>query len=179
MASIHFASWRKQFCGWSASNFIIGRITVVSMLMVFVIPWLTTGTVISPCHWSCLPAPHCAMHSWSGKRTKAFIWKLPSQSWKRTYLIAQTTSFTRMTVVRTHPAGLQRVASCQPRLALQTHMHSWWIPGTHYRRATNRGCITALLLQSTVRSNRQRTQCLLWWSEWKQPVLTMLFFLII
>jgi len=58
-------------------------------------------------------------------------------------------------------------------------MHSWWVPGTHYRRATNRGCITTLLLQSSVRSNRQRTQRLPSWSAWKQHVLTMLFVLII
>ena len=40
---------------------------------------------------------------------------------------------------------------------LQTHIHSWWIPGTHYQRATHRGCIKTLLLQSSVRSNRRRT----------------------
>jgi len=77
-----------------------------------------TRTVIYPRHWSCSPALRCAMLSWSGKRTKAFIQKLPSQSWQRTDLIARTTSMIRMTVVRTHPAALQQVPSCQPRLVL-------------------------------------------------------------
>jgi hypothetical protein len=49
---------------------------------------------------------------WSGKRTKVFIRKLPSQSSKRTDLIARTTSIITMTVVRMHPAALQWVASC-------------------------------------------------------------------
>ena len=142
MASVHSSSKQKQSRGWSTSKFIIGRIPAVSMQVDFIIPWLTTRTVICPFYWSCLPAPACcAMLLWSGKRTKAFIRKLPSQSWLRTDLIVWTTSIIRMTVVRTHPAALQGVASCQPRLALQTHMHSSGIPGTHYRRATNRGCI--------------------------------------
>jgi len=66
--------------------------------------------VINPHRWSGSPATHCAMLCWSGKRTKVFIQKLPSQSWKRTDLIARTTSITILTVVRKHPAVLQRVA---------------------------------------------------------------------
>jgi len=177
MASFHFEFWWMQSWWLSTSNFIIGRITTVSMLRNFIIPSLMTRTVIYPHHWSCLPSLHGAMLSWSGKRTKAFIWELPSQSWKRTDLIAQTTWITGTTVVRTHPAALQRVAICQPRLALQTHTHSWGLVGTHYQRASNRGCIMTLLLQSSVRSNRRRTKCLPWWSGWKQCVLTMLFIL--
>jgi hypothetical protein len=50
-------------------------------------------------------------------------------------------------------------------------MNTW----KHYWRATNRGCISTLLLQSSVRSNRQRTRHLLWSSGWKQRVLTILF----
>jgi len=137
-------------------------------------PWLTTRPVIYPRHWLCSPAPRCAILPRSGKRTKMFIGKLPSQSWKRTDLIARTSSTTRMTVVRSHPAALQRVTSCYPRLALQTRIHSCWILGTHYRRATNRGCINKLLLQSSIRSNRRRTQRLLWSSAWMQRVLTMI-----
>jgi len=179
MASVHITPWWKQCCGVSTSNFNLGLITSVSMLMDFIIPWLMTRTVIYPRHWSCVPAPHCAMFSRSGKRTKAFIRKLPSQSWKQTDLIARTTSITRMTVVRMHPAVYQLVASCQPCLALQSHMHSGWIPGTQYRRTPDRGRITTLLLQSSVRSNRRRTQRLPWWSAWMQRVLIMRFLLII
>jgi len=84
----------------------------LSVLMDFIIAWIPQWTVIYPRHWSCLPAPPYAMLSWSRKRTKVFIRKLPSQSWKWTYVIARTTSITRMTLVRTHPAALQRVASC-------------------------------------------------------------------
>ena len=168
--------WQKLSCGVSTSNFIIGLIPTVSMLIDCIIPWFITKMVIYPQHWSCWPAPCCAMLFWSGKRTKVFIQKLPYQSWKWTDLIARTTSIIRMTVARKHPAVLQRVSSCWPRLALQSHIHSWWIPGTHYRRASNRGCIKTLLLQSRIRSNRQRTQCLPWSSEWKQCVLTMWLF---
>jgi len=67
----------------------------------------------------------------------------------------------------------------KPRMALQTRIHSWWIPGTHYRRCISRGCITTLLPQSSVRSNSWRTQYQPWWSAWKQRLLTMLFFLTI
>ena len=56
-------------------------------------------------------------------------------------------------------------------------MHSWWIPGTRYRRASNRGCITTLLLPSSIRSNRRRTQHLPWGSVWKLCMLTVLFFM--
>ena len=108
-----------------------------------------------------------------------FIQKLPSQSWKRPDLIAQTTSITITVVVRTHPAALQWGTSCLPHLVLLTHIHYWWIPGTHYRRASNRGCIKSFLLQSSVRSNMRRTQCLPWSPSWKQQVLTMLFILTI
>ena len=176
MASVHFTSWSKQCRRLSTSNFIIRWITAVSMLMDFIIPWLTTRTVIYPCHWSALPALRYAMLSWSGNKTKVFIWKLPSLSWKRTDWIIRTTSIIRMTVVRSHPAALQLVPSYLPRLVLQTHIHSWWIPGTHYWRATNRGYIKTLLLQSSVTSSGQRTQRLPWSSAWKQHVLTMLFF---
>jgi len=172
-------SWRKQSRGVSTSNFIIRQITAVSMLMDCIIPWLPTRTVIYPHHWSWLPAPYYTMLSWSGKRTNVFLRKLPSRSWQRTDLIARTTSTTRTTVVRTHPAALQQVASCQPHLALQPRIHSWWIPGIHYRWATNRGCIQTLLLQSSVRSNRGRTQPLPRSSALKQWVLTMLLFLTI
>jgi len=112
MASVHCASWRKQSHNLSTSNFIIGWITAVSMPMVLIISWLTTRTVISPRHIGCLPSLCCAMLSSTGKRTKVFIWKLPSQSWKRTDLIVRTTSVTRVLVVRTHPAALQWVSSC-------------------------------------------------------------------
>jgi len=145
--------------------------------MDLIIPWLTTRTVIYPCHWSCSPAPCFAMLLWSGKRTKVFIRKLPSQSWKRTHLTARTASTTRMTVETMHSDGQLQVASCEPHLALQTHIHSWWIPGTHYRRATSRVCIRTLLGQSKVGSNRRRTQRLPWSSAWKQCTLTMVFLL--
>ena len=160
MASVHFTSWHKQSRFLSTSNFIIGRISAVSMLMDCIIPWLTTRTIIYPRHWSCLPAPRCTMLSWSSKRPKVFIWKLPRQSWKRKDLIPQSTSIIRMTVVRMHPAVLHWVTSFQPRLALETRIHSWWIPGKQYRRATNRGCITTLLRQSNVRSIMPRMQSL-------------------
>jgi hypothetical protein len=38
IASVHFTSWRKQSHSVSTSNYIIGRITVVSMLMNSIIP---------------------------------------------------------------------------------------------------------------------------------------------
>jgi len=139
MASVHFGSLWKQSWGLSTSNFIMGQITTVGMMMQFIIPWFATWMVKHPRHWSCLPALHCTMLSWSGKKTKVFIWNLPSQSWKRTDLITQTTSSTRITVVRMHPAALQWVTSYSPCLALPTCIQSQWIPGKHYRRATNRG----------------------------------------
>jgi len=112
MASIYFTPWQTQSCCLSTSNFIIGWITVASMLMDSLIPWLTTRTVIYPRHWSCLPALHCAMLSWSGKWIKVFIRKLTSESWRWTELIAWTTSTSRMTVVRMHPPVLQSVPCC-------------------------------------------------------------------
>jgi len=148
----------------------------VSRLMYFTIPWLTKRMVKYTCHWSCLPAARCAMLTWSGKRTQVFIRKLPSQSCKPPDLITQSTSTSRMTVVRSHPVSLQRVASCQPRLALETLIHSWWIPAIHYQTATNRGYLKTLLLQSSDRPNRQRTQRLPWSSAWMLHVLTMVFF---
>ena len=147
--------------------------------MDFNIPWLTTRVVIYPRHWSCLLAPHWAMLFRSGKGTKVVIRKIPSLSWRRTDMIAPTTSTSWMTVVRTPPAALQRVPGCYPRRALQTRIDSWWIPGTPYWRANKRGCIKTLLLQSSVRSHRQRTQCLQWSSAWMQCVLTIKFFLTI
>jgi hypothetical protein len=45
------------------------------------------------------------------QRLKAFIQKLPSQSWKLKDQIGPTTSTTRMMVVRTHHVALQLVAS--------------------------------------------------------------------
>jgi len=154
MVSVLFSSWWEQSWGLTTANFVIGLITAVSMLMDFIMPWLTTRTVIHPCQWSCLPAPHCAMLSWSGEGTKVFIRQRPSQSWKWTDMIVQTTSTTWITVVRTHPAALQQVARSWRRLALQTRIQCWWIPGTHYRRATNRGCIKTPWRQSSVRCNR-------------------------
>ena len=77
-----------------------------------------------PHHSSGLPAPHCAMLSWSGKRTKVFIRKRPRPSRKRTDLIARTTSTARIMVVRMHPAALQLVRSHLPRLVLQTRIYS-------------------------------------------------------
>jgi len=78
-----------------------------------------------------------------------------------------------------HPAVLQLVARCFPRLALQTPIHSWWIPWTHYRRATNRVCMKTLLLQSSDGSNRRRTQHLPRSSARKQCMLSMLYLLTI
>ena len=135
--------------------------------MDFIILWSTTRMVIYSRYWSWLLAVRCAMLSGSGKRTKVFIWK-------RTNLIARTTSIRRMTMVRSHPAALQRVPSCWTRLGLETRIHSCWRPGTHNRRATNRGCITTLLVQSSIRSSRQRTKCLPWSSARKQRVLPIL-----
>jgi len=148
---------------------------MVNMLVDYIIPWLTTRTVIYPRLWLCLPAPSSAMLSWSGTRTKVLNQKLPTQSWDRTYLIALTTSTANTTVVSQHPAELQWVASCWPRLVLLICIHSWWIPGTHYRRATNRVWIHTVLPHSSVRSNRQRIRPLPRSSAWKQCVLTMLF----
>jgi len=116
MPSIHFSSWRKQCQGLSTSNFIIVRMTTVSMLLDCIIPRLTTMTVIYPRHWLCLPALHCAMLSWSGKRTKVFIRKLPSQSRKQTDLVARATLTTSKMVVRTHPAAL-RMSLTSPGIA--------------------------------------------------------------
>jgi len=112
MASVHFTSVGKQSGGISTSNFIIERITAVSIQMDFIIPWLTTMMVIYPCHWSCLPALGFTMRTWSGKRTTVCIWKLPSPSWNQLDLIARTTSTARIRVVGPCPAVLQRVASC-------------------------------------------------------------------
>jgi len=93
-------------------NFIIGRITTVSMLIHIIIPWLMTRTVIYRRPWSSLAALHCATLPWCGNRTKVFIRKLPSQSWNQTDLIARTTSTTRLTVVRSHPTEMQWIVSC-------------------------------------------------------------------
>jgi hypothetical protein len=71
-----------------------------------------------------------------------------------------------MIVARTHRTVWQQVASCYPPLVVQTGIYSWWILGTHNRRATNRGCIKTVMLQSSTRSNRWRTQCLPWSSAW-------------
>jgi len=54
-------------------------------------------------------------------------------------------------------------------------MNTW----KHYQRATNSGWIKILLLQSSVRSHRQRTQRLPWSSGWKQRGLTLQLFLTI
>jgi hypothetical protein len=106
MASIQLTSRRNQSDGSSTSHCIIERFIMVSMLMDFFIIRLTTGTVIYPHHWLCLRAPCCAMLSWSSKRTKVVIQKLPSQSWTQTDLITRTTSTTRMTVATLHPTAL-------------------------------------------------------------------------
>jgi len=135
-----------------------------------------TRMVIYPRHWLCLPAPGCAMHSWSGKSSKMFLRKIPSQSWQWTDLMARTTSTTRATVVRPDPAALQHATSCYFRLALQTCIYSWWIPWIHYWRAPIRVCIKTLLLQSCARSNRRSTQCLQRSSAQKQRMLIMLLF---
>jgi len=150
--------------------------TVVSVLIVYLILWLMTRTVIEPCHSSCLLAPCCPMLCRSRKRSKVFIQKLSSQRWMRTDLFARTSSTTRMTEVRTHPAAQHWVASCLPHLALQTRIHSWGIPGIHYPRATNRRCMKIIFLLSSVRSSGRRTRRLLWSSQWKQHMLMMLFF---
>ena len=105
--------------------------------------------------------------------------KIPNQWWKQTDLITRTTSTARMTVVRSYPVALWRVASCQPRLVLRTRTQSWWIPGTFHRRASSRRWITTLVSSSGIRSNRRRSQRLPWWSAWKQCLLTMLYFLTI
>jgi len=70
MASVLFTSLRKQSQGISISDFISGRITVVSMLMDFIIPWLMTRAVIYHRHWSWSPAPRCAMLCGSGKEER-------------------------------------------------------------------------------------------------------------
>jgi len=106
MACVDFTSWWKQSRGWSTLISIIGRITVVSMLIDVLIRWLMTGTVMYRHHWSCLPALHRAMLGWSGKRKKVFIQKLASQSWMRKDVIARATSWTRMMLVRSHPVAL-------------------------------------------------------------------------
>jgi len=105
--SVRFTSWRNPSQGISTSTIIIRWIPAVSMLIDFIIPWLPTKTAIYPRHWSWVPAPCCAMLSWSGKRTKVFVWKLPSQSWKLADLIPQTTWIIRTMLVRTHPVVLQ------------------------------------------------------------------------
>jgi len=69
---------------------------------------------------------------------------------------------------------VQWVTKSLPHQAWQTPIQSWWIPGSHYWRATNRGCLKTLLLQSSVRSNRRRTQHLLSSSACKQHLMTML-----
>jgi len=130
-----------------------------------------------------IPAPliifSCTLlrqHLLEGQKKEVFIRTLPSQCWKWTDLIARTTSMTRMTVARMHPVRLRQVSRCQPHLAWQIHIQSWWISGTHTRSATNREWIITLLLYSRARSNRQRIQCLPRSPARKQHVLTMQFF---
>jgi hypothetical protein len=77
----------KQSRCWATSNFMTGRIPAVSMLMDFIIPWLTTRTVRYPRHWSCLPARRFAMLSWSGKEHSG-----SSESFQVTTNSAQTWS---------------------------------------------------------------------------------------
>jgi len=112
MARVQFTSWQKQSAGLSTPNCIIMWIPAVTMMMDFSIVWFTTGSVIYLHHWSCLPAPSCAMLFCSDKGNRVFIGKLPSQSWLERDLIARTTSITRMMVVWTNPAHPQWVASC-------------------------------------------------------------------
>jgi hypothetical protein len=162
MASIHNTSSQKQSNSFTTSNFIIRQITVVGMVMDFIILSLMATAVIYPHHWSSLPAPGCTMLAWSGQRTTVFIWRLRSHSCIWTHLIAQTTLTVSLMVVSMHPAVVQWVGSCSLHLELQTHIHSCWIPATHYLRATNRWCIKTLLLQSIFRSTRRRTQYLQW-----------------
>jgi len=71
--------WNSLIPFWQTIS-ITKRIMTLSMLMHLLIPWLTTRIVIYPRPWSCLPATHCAMLSWSGKRTKVFIPQFPRQS---------------------------------------------------------------------------------------------------
>jgi len=109
---------------------------VVSRLLNFIFPWLTARTVIYHRHWSCLPAPRCAMHSWSGKRTKGFIRKIPSQSWKQTDLIARTTSIPRMIVVRIHPGAVRKMLTSLGVAETYTFLMNTWntLPESYQQR---------------------------------------------
>jgi len=77
LATIHINSWWKQSRSISRLNYIIWWFATVSMLINGIIPIFTTRMVIYPHHWLCLHAMHCTMLSWSYKRTKVFIRKLP------------------------------------------------------------------------------------------------------
>jgi len=58
--------------------------------------------------FTCTALRH-ALLEW--QKTKMFLQSLPSQSCKRTDLLARTASSTKWTLVTTHPSALQRVAS--------------------------------------------------------------------
>jgi hypothetical protein len=122
-----------------------------------------------------MPTPQRSMLSRSAKRPNVLIRKLQSESSKWTDLVARTTSTTRIMVLRTHPAALQQVASHYPCLVLETNIYCRCIPGTRYWNATNTGWIKILMLESSLKSDGRRTQCLLWLSAWKQRMFTRLF----
>jgi len=110
MAGVHCTSWRKQAWGISRSNFIIGRITAVAMLMDFIIPLLPTRTLIYRRDWLCFPELWFPVLSWSGKRKQVFIQRLSRHFGKRTESITPIPGITSMPGVRTDPTALRHYA---------------------------------------------------------------------
>jgi hypothetical protein len=108
MARIRVTSWRKQFRGLSTSKCIIAHITILSMLVEFIIPWLMPWTVIYPHHWSFFAAPCCATLSCSGKRIQVCIRKLPSHGLKWRNKMVRTTSTTGLIAGGTEHTVLQQ-----------------------------------------------------------------------
>ena len=106
-ASIHFTLCLKRSQGLAASHFIIRWITAVWMQMHFIIPWLMTMMVIYSCHWSCLPAAHCTILSWSGEKTNVFILKA-SQPKLKTNSLDYSNSFSYQN------GGVKYASCCTP-----------------------------------------------------------------
>jgi len=141
MTRVQIASWLKWSLRFSILHYVIAHVIVVCQLLDFTIPSFMTWTVIYHRHRWGLPAAAWAMLKCSGKGITVFNRKVCGRSSKLNDLTTWTTAISSVMLVRSHVAVLQQVASGYPCLLLLTHIHSWWIPGLHYWRATKSRCI--------------------------------------